>query len=82
MAALAGAPQVNPPQPPHQPPWPRREPELGIGPAHDGPGPTADSLAGALETALDDATRERATALAPLIRTDGAAEAARLLIES
>jgi vancomycin aglycone glucosyltransferase len=56
--------------------------ELGIGAAHDGPIPTADSLAGALETALDDATRERATALAPLVRTDGAAEAARLLIES
>ncbi|HET7646502.1 MAG TPA: glycosyltransferase [Candidatus Limnocylindria bacterium] len=82
MAALAGAPQVIVPQLVDQPHWARRVAELGIGAAHDGPIPTADSLAGALETALDDATRERATALAPLVRTDGAAEAARLLIES
>ncbi|CDX41026.1 hypothetical protein MPLSOD_40656 [Mesorhizobium sp. SOD10] len=64
-----------------QPYWARRAAELGIGAAHDGPLPTAQSLSDALETALAPATRARAGAAAGRIRGDGAAVAARLLIE-
>jgi vancomycin aglycone glucosyltransferase len=55
---------------------------LGIGAAHDGPVPTVDSLAGALTTALAPETGARATAVARQVRTDGAAVAARRLLES
>ncbi len=80
-AALAGAPQVVVPQIVDQPHWARRVAELGIGAAHDGPVPTVDSLARALETALSAETRTRATAMATRIRTDGATVAARRLLE-
>ncbi|HEX6139553.1 MAG TPA: glycosyltransferase, partial [Candidatus Limnocylindria bacterium] len=80
IAALAGTPQVVVPQLVDQPHWARRVAELGIGAAHDGPVPTAHSLSAALSIALSDETRERARAVAPMIRTDGAMEAARLLI--
>lgn len=79
-AAMAGAPQVLVPQLVDQPHWARRVAELGIGAAHDGPAPTVASLSAALATALVGETRERAGAVAPLIRTDGAIEAARLLL--
>lgn len=80
-AALAGAPQVVVPQLVDQPHWARRVAELGIGIAHDGSVPTAESLAEALRTALTPATRARAAAVAAQIRTDGAEVAARRLIE-
>ncbi len=81
-AALAGAPQVVVPQLVDQPHWARRVAELGIGAAHDGPVPTSESLAKALETALTLETRARATAVAAQVRTDGAMVAARRLLES
>ena len=81
-AALAGAPQVIVPQLVDQPHWARRVAELGIGAAHDGPVPTADSLAAALGIALAPETRARATVVAGEVRTDGAEVAARLLLGS
>ena len=81
-AALAGAPQVIVPQLVDQPHWARRVAELGIGVAHDGPTPSAESLARALGIALAPETHARATAVAARVRTDGAAVAARRLLES
>ena len=81
-AAVAGVPQVVVPQIVDQPHWARRVAELGIGAAHDGPVPTSDSLAAALATALTPETRIRAASVAGQIRTDGAAAAARRLLES
>ncbi len=80
-AALAGAPQVVVPQIVDQPHWAHRVAELGIGAAHDGPVPTSETLAHALGTALAPETCARATAVAALIRTDGATLAARRLLE-
>jgi vancomycin aglycone glucosyltransferase len=79
-AALAGAAQVIVPQIVDQPHWARRVAELGIGVAHDGPVPTAESLAAVLAVALAPETRARAAAVAREIRTDGAEVAARLLL--
>ncbi len=81
-AAGAGAPQVVVPQAADQPYWAGRVAALGIGAAHDGPIPAFGSLSAALTTALDPATRARATATAGRIRTDGAAVAAKLLLGS
>ena len=81
-AARAGAPQVAVPQMGDQSYWASRMAALGIGAAHDGPTPTADSLSTALKTILTPETRARAAAVAGLIRTDGAAVAAKLLLES
>ena len=81
-AALAGVPQVVVPQIVDQPHWARRVAELGIGAAHDGPVPTSESLAAALGTALAPKTRERAVVVATQVRTDGAAVAARRLLDS
>jgi vancomycin aglycone glucosyltransferase len=78
-AALAGAPQVVVPQIVDQPHWARRVADLGIGAAHDGAVPTAESLSAALAIALSAETRERAAALTGTIRTDGAMVAARRL---
>jgi vancomycin aglycone glucosyltransferase len=80
-AARAGAPQVVIPQMADQPYWAGRVAELGVGAAHDGPTPTAESLSDALTTALALETRARAVALAGTIRTDGAVVAAKLLLE-
>ncbi|TDD53218.1 glycosyltransferase [Nonomuraea terrae] len=80
-AARAGAPQVVVPQATDQPYWAGRVAELGIGAAHDGPEPTAESLSTALKTALTPETRERATAVAGMIRADGATVAAKLLLD-
>jgi vancomycin aglycone glucosyltransferase len=79
--ARAGTPQVVVPQGADQPYWARRTAELGIGVAHDGPAPTAGSLAAALKTALAPETAERAAAVAGEVRTDGALTAAKLLVE-
>jgi len=80
-AARAGAPQVVIPQMADQPYWAGRVAELGVGAAHDGPTPTAESLSDALTTALATETRARAIAVAGTIRTDGAVVAAKLLLE-
>ncbi|WP_328994160.1 glycosyltransferase [Kribbella sp. NBC_01245] len=80
-ATRAGAPQVVVPQIADQPYWAARVADLGIGAAHDGPTPTFESLSVALKTALTPETRTRATAVAATIRTDGAAVAAKLLLD-
>ncbi|MGW0751387.1 glycosyltransferase [Streptomyces sp. NPDC002587] len=81
-ATWAGAPQVVVPQGGDQPYFASRVAQLGIGAAHDGPTPTAESLSAALRTALTPETRERATTVAGEFRTDGAAVAAKLLLDA
>jgi vancomycin aglycone glucosyltransferase len=81
-AARAGAPQVVIPQMADQPYWAGRVADLGIGAAHNGPTPTAESLSDALRTALAPETRARAIAVAGTIRTDGAMVAAKLLLDA
>ncbi|MFJ4617190.1 glycosyltransferase [Streptomyces sp. NPDC088812] len=81
-AARAGAPQVVVPQGADQPYWSGRVADLGIGAAHDGSAPTAESLSAALRAALDPETRVRARAVADTIRTDGATAAAKLLLDA
>jgi vancomycin aglycone glucosyltransferase len=81
-AARAGAPQVVIPQLGDQPYWARRVAEMGIGAAHDGPTPTAETLSNALREVLTPETRARAAALAGKIRTDGATVAAKLLLNA
>jgi vancomycin aglycone glucosyltransferase len=63
-----------------QPYFAGRVADLGIGTAHDGPTPTTESLSAVLKTAPE--TRARATAVAGTIRTDGAAVAATLLLDT
>lgn len=82
VAARAGSPQVVVPQIVDQPYWASRVWDLGIGSAHAGSTPTAESLSAALKSALNSATRERALAVADTIVGDGAMRAARLLIEA
>jgi vancomycin aglycone glucosyltransferase len=65
-----------------QPYWASRVRDLGIGVAHDGPTPTSESLSSALEFALNPQTQTHARAIAATIRDDGAARAAKLLLES
>lgn len=81
-AARAGAAQVIVPQAADQPHWASRVMDLGIGAAHDGPVPTSESLSAALRTALAPETRACAAAVAGKICTDGAAVAAKLLLET
>jgi vancomycin aglycone glucosyltransferase len=81
-AARAGAPQVVIPQGADQPYWAGRVADLGIGTAHNGPTPTTESLSAVLRAALTAETRTRATAIAGMIRTDGATVAARLLLDA
>ncbi|MEV7354860.1 glycosyltransferase [Kitasatospora sp. NPDC091276] len=81
-ATRAGAPQVVVPQTADQPYWAGRVARLGIGVALDGPTPTTESLSAALRTALAPETRVWATAVATMIRTDGAALAAQLLLDA
>jgi vancomycin aglycone glucosyltransferase len=81
-AARAGCPQVVVPQIVDQPYWGSRVRDLGIGSAHDGPTPTAESLSTALESALNPGTRARALAVADTILGDGAMRAAKLLLEA
>jgi len=80
VAARAGAPQLIVPQIGDQTYWAGRVWDLGIGAAHDGPMPTAESLSAALAAALNPGTRTRALALADSIVTDGALRAAKLLL--
>ena len=79
-AALAGAPQVVVPQMYDQHYWAERVRALGIGAAHAAGAPAADSLAGALDRALQPNVAERARSVAAAVRTDGARVAARRLI--
>jgi vancomycin aglycone glucosyltransferase len=81
-AARAGAPQVVVPQGADQVYWARRVDHLGIGTAHIGAAPTAQSLSAALATILGPETRARASAVAGTIRTDGATVAATLLLDT
>ncbi len=81
-AARAGAPQVVVPQIADQPYWAGRVAELGIGAAHDGPTPTTESLSRALAAALTPEARVRAATVSELIRTDGTAVAASMLIDA
>ena len=78
-AARAGAPQVIVPQHYDQHYWSRRVEELGVGTAHGSSVPTTDSLTHALERTLDPGVADRARALAPRIRGDGARIAAERL---
>ncbi|MER8045746.1 glycosyltransferase [Streptomyces sp. NPDC094032] len=80
-ATWAGAPQVIVAQGGDQPYFAERVAGLGIGAAHDGPVPAFASLSAALGTALAPETRERAAAVARDFRTDGAATAARMLLD-
>jgi vancomycin aglycone glucosyltransferase len=81
-AAGAGAPQVVVPLIADQPYWAGRVAALGIGAAHDGRTPTFASLSAALATALAPEAGARARTVAGTIRTDGAAVAAKLLLEA
>ncbi|MCR6485608.1 glycosyltransferase [Amycolatopsis sp. OK19-0408] len=73
-AARAGAPQVIVPRIADQPYWAERVTELGIGAAHPDPVPTTESLSAVLTRAFAATSRVE-------IRTDGAAVAAKQLIE-
>ncbi|MFC9242738.1 glycosyltransferase [Streptomyces sp. NPDC057136] len=81
-AARAGAPQVVVPQAGDQSYWAGRVADLGIGVAHDGPTPTTESLSSAVRAALTPEARERARSVAGTIRTDGATEAAKRLLDA
>ncbi|WP_425424367.1 glycosyltransferase [Streptomyces lushanensis] len=82
-AARAGVPQVVVAlRLADNPYWAGRVADLGIGAAPDGPSPTAESLSLAFRTALAPGTRARARALGAKIRTDGAAVAASLLLDT
>ena len=79
-AARAGSPQLVVPQIVDQPYWGSRVWDLGIGAAHDGATPTADSLSAALESALKPGVRTQALAVADTVVGDGAMRAAKLLL--
>jgi vancomycin aglycone glucosyltransferase len=80
-AARAGAPQVIIPQNYDQHYWAERVRRLGIGMSHPPVSPTADSLALALESALDEGVATRAKSIATALLTDGAARAAGSLMD-
>jgi vancomycin aglycone glucosyltransferase len=82
-AARAGVPQVVVPiRLADNPYWAGRVAARQVGAALDGPTATLESLGAAFDTALAPETRARAAALGAEIRTDGAAVAARLLLDS
>lgn len=78
--ARAGAPHVVLPQVYDQHYWAGRVDALGIGIAHRHRRPTADSLATALELALEPGVTGRARAVSTTLRSDGARIAARRLV--
>ncbi|WP_439381420.1 glycosyltransferase [Amycolatopsis lexingtonensis] len=81
-AARAGVPQVTVPIPvADNPYWAGQVAAHRIGTALDAPTATRESLCAAFDTALKPETRERAKALSTEIRTDGAAVAARRLLD-
>ena len=81
-ATWAGVPQVVVPQWADQPYFAGRVADLGVGVAHEAGAPTTESLSAALSTALTPGVRERAAAVAGLIRTDGTTVAAKLLFDA
>ncbi len=82
-AARAGVPQVVVPlQVADNPYWASRVAALEIGAALDGQTLTDDTLSIAVKTALAPETRARAAELGTRIHTDGAAVAARRLVEA
>lgn len=82
-AAGAGVPQVVVALPvADNPYWGSRVAALEVGVAPDGPAATLETLSAALGTALAPETLARATALGTEIRTDGAAVAAKLLLDA
>ncbi len=80
-AARAGVPQLVVPLVADQPYWASRVAALGIGAAHEGSTPTADSLSAALATALAPETRDRAAKVREAVKADGATVAAELLLD-
>ncbi|MGO4777181.1 glycosyltransferase, partial [Lysobacter sp. 2RAB21] len=81
-AARSGTPQVVVPQIADQPYWAGRVADLGIGVAHAGPNPSLESFSAALDTVLSSGVRARASAVAGMIRSDGAEVAAKLLVDA
>nr|AGS49837.1 glycosyltransferase [uncultured bacterium esnapd16.2] len=81
VATRAGVPQIVVRQIVGQVYYSDRVAELGIGAAIDGPAPDVDAFSAALTAALSPETRARAAAVAGSIRTDGAAAAARTLLD-
>ncbi len=79
-AALAGAPQVVIPQLYDQHYWAQRVHALRIGTAHAPGAPTTESLARALEAALQPDVAARAQSIATAMRRDGAHAAALRLV--
>jgi len=80
-AARAGVPQVVVPQIGDQPYWAQRVAELGIGVAHEGAVYSCESLSTALRAALSPTMQARARLTASSIRTDGAAVAAKAIVD-
>jgi vancomycin aglycone glucosyltransferase len=80
-AAQAGTPQVVVPQMYDQHYWAKRVHQLGIGSAHAPGAPSARSLTEALSRTLQPDVAARARAVAASVRTDGAAVAARRLMD-
>jgi vancomycin aglycone glucosyltransferase len=80
-AARAGAPQVVVPMFSDQPFWASRVRELGIGSSLPLAELTADRLASALHDAFEPAVAQRARSIAAQIVFDGAAVAARRLVD-
>jgi vancomycin aglycone glucosyltransferase len=81
-AARAGAPQVVAPMFADQFYWGRQVRRLGLGAVLPPGGLAVESLAQALTAALDPSVAARAKAVAPEISSNGAAAAARRLIEA
>jgi vancomycin aglycone glucosyltransferase len=81
-AALAGAPQAIVPMFSDQPFWASRVCELGIGTSVPFGELTANRLSSVLQMVSDPQIAERAKAIASRIATDGAAVAARHLVDS
>ena len=79
-AALAGVPQVLIPQAYDQRYWAQRVRDLGIGVAHAAGTPDADSLAAALEQAIQPGVAARARSIRAAVHNDGAQAAAANLI--
>jgi vancomycin aglycone glucosyltransferase len=80
--ARAGAPQVVIAQHYDQHYWAQRVQHLGIGIAHAGRVPTADSLTAALDRALQSDVAVRARSVATAVRSDGARVAAQRLLSA
>ena len=81
IAALAGVPQVVVPHHYDQPYYAGRVAALGIGAAHPDGDVTIDTLAAAVEHALNPGVASAAAALRARVHTDGAEVAAREILQ-